>query len=74
MNYIVLCDTAKAAYDLFYEAIITLTPIKVNMRSKKIIYDGDVYSFESHHFFDDYLKKDFKGETIEHDFFYFVTD
>lgn len=74
MNYAVLCDSAKAAYDLFYEAVTHLHPIKVNMKTKKIIFDGDVYSFESRDFFNKYVKPTFQGETMESDYFYYVTD
>ena len=70
MNYVVLCDSAKMAYDIFYDAIKHLNPIKVNLKTKKIIYFGDVYSFESRKFFENYLKKDFHGETMEWDYFY----
>lgn len=73
MNYVVLCDSAKQAYNMFYESIKYLTPINVNMKTKKIIYEGDVYSFESRDLFDKYLKSSFRGETMEYDYFYCVS-
>lgn len=70
MNYVVLCDSAKQAHNLFYEAVTYLYPISVNMKTKKVIFDGDVYSFESREFFEKYLKSSFRGETMEYDYFY----
>ena len=70
MNYVVLCDNAKMAHNMFYEAVTYLYPISVNMKTKKVIYEGDVYSFESREFFEKYLKSSFRGETMEYDYFY----
>ena len=70
MNYAVISQSEKEAYDVFLSTVMRLSPIKVNMKLKKIIFDGDVYSFMGKNHFDEFIKKDFIGEQLSDYYFY----
>jgi len=70
MNYIILCSGEKEAYDLFLATVKQITPIKVNMKLKKVILDNHVYSFAGHSSFNEFLKRNFTGQTMTTSQFY----
>lgn len=70
MHYVVLCKSSKEAYDLFLETTMKLSKIVVSFKNKKIIFDGDIYSFESSSFFERYGRRTINCRTLSRDYFY----
>ena len=70
MNYVVLCGSSKEAYDLFLETTMKLSKVTVGFKNKKIIFDGDIYSFEASSFFERYGRRGLHCQTLSSTYFY----
>lgn len=70
LNYAVICKNEKERFSLFYKTVNVLRPIQINMKQKKIIFDNDVYEFDSDRMFNKFRKHTFVGETMDATYFY----